>query len=332
MKKTLILFLGLLLIVSGCAKKVETVKITGWEKFADPLLKISFTHPAGWHLEQEGSKISYYSSAEVVNKFTQYAVEGKDGSRLMVNMQKVLPPPTLQQCVDSLKADLSNMGFEVAATESKTVHNLPAAQMAYAGALDAKNKVKGVQTITVRDSMVFTIRYEGFNESFAACKAALDSAIASLTLPAARAKDVDPSIPAAEMETFENNLLKIQRPANFEASTPQPKAPYEFILDISGYRKDSSIRIDIMPAKGQSQEKVLSQNAPKYKETSRGQATIAGAPVTYLNYSGGKDISSRVYFIVKNDKMYRCIMNYYSPMRATYLPVFEKVITSLAIK
>jgi len=54
--------------------------------------------------------------------------------------------------------------------------------------------------------------------------------------------------------------------------------------------------------------------------------------IPYLNYSVARDISSRVYFIVKNDKWYRCIMNYYTPMRATYLPVFEKMMSSLTIK
>jgi hypothetical protein len=332
MKKSLILLLGLFLILSGCAKKVETVKINGWEKYSDSMLKISFTHPAGWHLEQEGSKISFYSSVDVVNKFTQYAVEGKDGSRIIVNMTKMVPSPSLQQCVDSLKADLNNMGFEVSATEAKTVHNLPASQVAYAGSLDAKNKVQGAQTTVVRDSMVFSIRYEGFNQSYVDCKAALDSAITSLTLPTVRAKDADPSIPAPEMEAFENNFLKIMRPANFDANSPQPKAPSEFSLDISGYRKDSGIRVDIIPAKGLTQEKVLEQNARFFKETSRGQAAINGTNVPYLNYMGGKDIQSRVYFMVKNDKIYRCILNYYAPMKAIYLPVFEKVVGSLTVK
>jgi hypothetical protein len=332
MKKSLILLLGLFLILSGCAKKVETVNISGWEKYSDPLLKISFTHPAGWHLEQEGSKISFYSAVEVVNKFTQYTVEGKNGSRVVISMQKMVPSPTLQQCVDSLKVDLNNMGFEVSAAEPKTIHNLPATQLAYSGALDAKNKVQGIYTTAVRDSMIFTVRYEGFNESFASCKAALDSAVASLTLPVAKVKDADPSIPAPEMEPFENNFIKIMRPANFDANTPQPKAPSEFTLDITGYRKDSGIRVDIIPAKGLSQEKVLEQNAKFFKETSRGTAVVNGANVTYLNYSGGKDISSRVYFLVKNDKIYRTILNYYTPMRAAYLPVFEKVVGSLVIK
>lgn len=332
MKKSLLLLLGLFLIVSGCGKKVESVKISGWEKFTDPLLKISFTHPAGWHLEQEGHKISYYSSMDVVNKFTQYAVEGKDGSRIIVNMQKMLPMPTLQQCVDSLKMDLTNMGFDVAAAEAKTLADLPASQLAFSGVLDAKNKIQGVQTTAVRDSMVFTVRYEGFNQSFADCKAALDSAIASLTLPSAKVKDADPSIPEAEMEPFENQLIKIMRPANFEANTPQPKAPSEFTLDLTGYRKDSGIRIDVIPAKGLSQDKVLEQNAKFFKSTSRGEATISGMKVPYLNYSVAKDISSRVYFIVKNDKWYRCIMNYYTPMRASYLPAFEKMMSSLTVK
>ncbi len=332
MKKSLILLLGAFVLVAGCAKKVETIKINGWEKFSDPFTKISFTHPAGWHLEQEGSKFSYYSAMEVVNKFQQYAVEGPDGCRLIVSMQKVLPMPTLQQAADSVKADLSNMGFDLGAPESKTLRDLAATQISYSGALDAKNKVQGLYLTSVRDSMVFNVRYEGFNQAFAACKSAMDSVVASLTLPAVKAKDVDPSIPDATMEVFENNFLKINRPANFDANTPQPKAPAEFTLSLVGYRKDSGVQIDIIPAKGLTPEKVVEQNAKFYKETSRGTATVDGMQVTYLNYSLVSGISSRVYFVVKNDKIYRCIMNYHTPMKAVYLPVFENVIGSLAVK
>lgn len=332
MKKGLILLLGVFLLVAGCAKKVETIKINGWEKFADPFTKISFTHPAGWHLEQEGNKFSYYSSVEVVNKFQQYAVEGPDGCRLIVSMQKVLPMPTLQQSVDSVKADLNNMGFELTAPESKTLRELAATQVGYSGSLDAKNKVQGLYLTAVRDSMVFNVRYEGFNAAYAACKAAMDSVVSSLGLPVVKAKDADPSVPDATMETFENNFLKIQRPTNFDASTPQPKAPAEFTLSLVGYRKDSGVQIDVIPAKGLTPEKVVDQNAKFYKETSRGTATIDGLQVTYLNYSLVSGISSRVYFVVKNDKIYRCIMNYHTPMKAIYLPVFEKMIGSLVVK
>jgi hypothetical protein len=45
-----------------------------------------------------------------------------------------------------------------------------------------------------------------------------------------------------------------------------------------------------------------------------------------------KDVQSRVYFLVKNDKFYRVIVNYYVPMRSAYLPAFEKTIGSLVVK
>jgi hypothetical protein len=39
-----------------------------------------------------------------------------------------------------------------------------------------------------------------------------------------------------------------------------------------------------------------------------------------------------VYFVVKNDKFYRIIFNYYEPAKKDFLPAFEKSIASLRIK
>jgi len=53
---------------------------------------------------------------------------------------------------------------------------------------------------------------------------------------------------------------------------------------------------------------------------------------TYLDYRPVKDINSRVYFLVKNDRLYRVIFNYYTPMKEKYISTFEKVVTSIKVK
>jgi hypothetical protein len=65
---------------------------------------------------------------------------------------------------------------------------------------------------------------------------------------------------------------------------------------------------------------------------SRGAVTLDGVKSEYLNYSMVKGVQSRVYFMVKNDKIYRIIFNYYAVMKADFLPAFEKTVGSLVVK
>jgi hypothetical protein len=245
------------------------------------------------------------------------------------------PVQTLDQYVEGLKTDLSGSGFDISASEAATLGGLPATLVHYRGAIDKKNVIEAIQVSAVRDSMLFAVKYEAFNQMFVPCKPALDTVLATLTLPKPKPAGGTPEEPPPPSEVFakfDNERLTISYPDNFEASLPRPKAPTEFSLQIKGYRQDSYVQIDVIPAGGLTADKVVEQNAKFYRETSRGKATVAGETTTYLNYSPMKDVQSRVYFLVKNDKFYRVIVNYYVPMRSAYLPAFEKTIGSLVVK
>lgn len=333
MKKSMAVLVAIALLY-GCSKKPEAPKIAAWDQYSDPYFGLSFSYPQGWTLIPEGSKFSVYSSQEVINRFVDYTAKGKDGARLLVSSQKVDSVKVLDQYISNMKNDLMNAGYEVGEAESKTLADLPALQLHYSGAIDRETRVEIMQIAAMRDSNIYSIKFEAFNDLFAAYRAVFDTALATLQLPQVKTAEnaVDPSIPATEYSVFDNNNLKISYPANFETFVPQPKAPVEFVMDIKGYRQDSFVHIDIMPAQGLSPEKVIEQNAKFYKETSRGTATVDGVSATYINYSPVKDIQSRVYFVVKNDKIYRIIVNYFSPMKNVYLPAFEKTVSSLIAK
>jgi hypothetical protein len=333
MKKSLVLVLGLMILI-GCGKKQDVAPITAFEKFQEPFLRISFNHPQGWQLQQDGPKIAFYSAAEGLNKFNPYSIEGPDAARVIVNMDKMDTLKTLDELVRGINNDLSSSGFDVIAPVDKKLSDLTGKLLHYRGALDSKNIISGDEVIAVKDSMLYTVIFEGFNKMYDGYKAVLDTVLVSLHLPVIQVQEpgVDPAIPADEMDIFENEYLKISFPVNFQPSPAGVKDPVQFALTVYGYRRDSGIFIDVRPAQGLTLEKVVEQNAAKFKETGRGSATIDGAPATYLNYAGGKDISSRVYFVVKNDKFYRIIVNYYQPMKSSFLPVFEKMVASIVTK
>jgi hypothetical protein len=330
----LLVFVLAVSVLFGCGKKQGTLQISGWELYQDPYYGISFKHPQGWPVVPEGGRFSVFSSQDVINRFYDFTVPGADGVRIVVSTQKMDTLQTLEQYVAKLSGDLQGSGFDITATEPATLADVPGTLVHYRGAVDARNVIEAIQVTAMRDSSLFVVKFEAFNKLFTPGKAVFDTVVATLHLPKPKSEmtQEELSVPAPDFIKFENDRLSIQHPSNFEAAVPKPKAPTEFSMDIKGYRQDSYVHVDVRPAKGLAAEKVVEQNAKLYKETSRGTATVSGVNTTYINYSQVRDIQSRVYFLVKNDKFYRVIFNYYAPMRNVYLPAFEKTVASLVLK
>jgi hypothetical protein len=166
-------------------------------------------------------------------------------------------------------------------------------------------------------------------------KAVYDSALSSLTLPKPRviAKNVDPSLPVEEFDKYANDVLEVAYPANFSPSIEKPKGEVTFAMKIKGYREDCFVTVDIRPAKKLSLDKVVEQNSKSFKDAkSKTSMTLGGEKAVYLNFSPMKSVDGRVYFMVKNDKFYRIITYYYSPMKKSFQPAFDKLVASVRFK
>jgi hypothetical protein len=335
MKSRMLLAGVMLAVCIGCAKKAEAPKIAGWVENNSDKQILGFKYPQGWVIVQDGSgRYTAYSSQEVVERFYDYTVKGVDGARLIVSLEKMDTLKTLDESINQLKNDLSGSGFDISEVTAKSVQGTPGTQVHYSGFVDAKNKLEALELVAVKDSLLCSIKYEAFNKFFPAFQLVYDTALATFRFPVS-ARDMKPedlAKPSTTFKPFENEVLKLSMPDNFNPSFPQVKAPVQFSMEIKGYREDCTLRIDVMPAQKLAIEKVVEQNAKFYKELSRGETTIDGLKSTFLNYSPAKGINSRVYFLVKNDKIYRIIFNYFTAMKADFLPVFEKTVGSIVVK
>ncbi len=324
------------MLLQGCKRGPEAPKISEWERYQDPYFKATFSYPKGWHVITEGTKASVYSSPDAVQKFFDpLSKTGELGAQLVVAFEKLDTMRSAENYVTNYKNDLTNSGFVVKSIESKSLADLPGSLVTYSGRFDERTKLDAKRLIAIRDSMVYYISLAAFNDLLTPYHFVFDTLLASIQIPKPKAPEVavDPSIPSSEFEKFENNMLMITHPANFEPTFPQPKGEIQYSMEIKGYRQDSNIRIDVLPAKGLTVEKVLEQNVKKYpKVSSRGETTIDKAKALYLNCSLAPGVDTRVYFFVKSDKVYRVIMNYFQPKKKDFLPAFEKSVASLHIK
>jgi hypothetical protein len=336
--KLFMLLIASALLVSACSRKKEYAPITEWEKYSDPFFGLSFTHPKGWHLTAEGGRVTLTSSYEAAERFVDPRAEDKNEKDLDIQITVFHERPDtlkpLDEIVDTYIKERSSEGFTVKPVETTMIDSADARKFSFAGYYTQQNKLSTTRVYAIRDSVQYYLEYAAFNDLFEPYSNIMDTLITSLRLPRPKVKaaDVDPSVPSTTFTDFSNNFLKISYPDNFETSFPAVKGDTKFSLELKGYRQDCTVRIDVFPAKGLTVDKVFEQNQDKYPRASKGsEVTISGQKALYLNYLPARDIASRAYFLVKDDQVYRIIMNYYTPMRGAFLPVFEKTITSLRI-
>jgi hypothetical protein len=338
MKKNIILFLlAAFTLLPGC-KKNASLDIKEWAQFQDQFFKVSFNYPKDWIVVPESKKVVISSSAEASEKFFDHDSHKADGIQIVVASVRSDSLQDYTKYIQDFKASKTAEGFTVKEIEDATIEGLGAKKVAYAGAYDENTKISAICVVTLKDSTIYYVQFSAFNNLFEPNKFVFDSVMASLSLPKKIIieKGVDPAIPLAQIERYSDNFLQLEYPANFGSSDVAKKGDVVSAVRFMGTNKvsrnDCSIDIDVRPAKKLSLEKVVEQNSKFFKASSKGNTTISGEKTIFLNYSLVKNVDSRVYFVVKNDKIYRIILNYYSPMKKDFLPAFEKVIASIRFK
>jgi hypothetical protein len=325
----LIVFVGL----TGCGKKATLPPISGWDKNQDPYFKVRFNYPTGWFKGGESGKISFTSSEAAVGKFFDPTTkDSPDGAQILVGYEKQDTLKTLEGFVEEDRTDLNSSGYNLKPNEPVTVDGTPALKFSYSGRLSTSNIIEVTRVYILKDSVLYKATFSGFNDYYQPYLAVIDTFVATAELPRAKAAKVDESLPSTTYDNYQNDVLAIQYPNNFNPTTPAPKGKVTFMLMLQGYRNDSNILIDVRPAEKLTLDKVVDQNSKSYKATSNGETTIDGQKARFLNYSMSKGVASRVYFVVKNDKFYRIIFNYYEPAKKDFLPAFEKSVASIRIK
>ena len=338
MNKKIILFLfTAFAILPGC-KNNAAVDIKEWAQFQDQFFKVSFNYPKDWVVVTESKKVTISSSAEAAEKFFDHDSRKPDGIQIIIASVRSDSMQDYTKYIQDFKNNKVAEGFTVKDIEDATVDGLAAKKVTFTGAYDENTKINSIYAATLKDSTIYYVQYSAFNKMFEPNKFVFDSVMASLSLPKKIIveKGVDPAIPIAQTERYSDNYLQLEHPANFGASDVAKKGDVISAVRFMGTNKDSrndcTIDIDVRPAKKLSLEKVVDQNSKFFKASSKGNTTIGGEKAIYLDYSLVKNVDSRVYFIVKNDKIFRIILNYYSPMKKDFLPAFEKVIASIRFK
>lgn len=323
-------------VLIGCsAKKAEPVAVNGLEMYKDESLAFGIKYPSNWKLrKQAGAQAVVFSEETAADRFNKYDAEGMAGAKIAITAMKA-DGKTLDQIVADSKE------FEATvytAPEKVTLGGAPGTKLAYSFDL-ADGKYQGEKYFAMKDSMYVTVvEFGAFGGTFDAYRKSFDEILASVELAVAPApKEVkrdtviaksEPAPPSEPMRSITGNGFSINVPGNFSGARTTVKGTLASASYV-GDRLDCTIQVDVFDAsKQQNLDKIVADNKARYKASNANATTIGGAKAFSINYSFVKDVSSRVYFTIKGDKMFRITLNWFKPAESVYLPVFEKSVAS----
>ena len=230
----------------------------------------------------------------------------------------------LKQTWQNIEIDPDLSGFIIS---GKTAVNF-----GYSIPVTSKKKIIGFDVYVPGDTAVYKLSFLSFGVEQAKLNTDIMNAMrGSFEIPTVVAKVADRWNPSTNMETYKSDYFTMQYPDNLEI-VQVSKGDKDLAMEMRADRRDCSIHIDVFGAKKLTVDKVWEQNKGKYKAKGTGNTTIDGEKAFWVDYTPMASISSRAYFVVKNDKVIRTTVNYFAPQKDIYFTVFENSVKSIKLK
>jgi len=330
MKTFLFIGISFFLLVIGCSKKIEPVQVGDMNEYKDPAYGFKIKYPKDWKNLGQAGKAVLTKSQEVIDKFMDPR-SGSEGALVTVEVIRY-SGRTAEEIIQTTKDELKQMNANLSPDAQGTaIAGKPMTQIPYRLQATTKTSIFGHIDFVAGDTVMYKLDFEGYGDQYAAHVPVFEAMIKSFEIPVVVAKKSDQWVPSGNMETYKSDFFTMQYPDNLEFVQTK-KGANDLAMGMRADRLDCSINIDVFDAKKLPVEKVWEQNKGKYKVKSSGQTKIDDQNTFYADYSPMRDINSRVYFTVKNDKVVRATINYFAPQKDMYFPTFENMVKSIKLK
>ena len=322
----------------GCTPKGETVPIESLTLVADPTRKFEIKVPSNWFIQKvPGQLVAATSSQGLSRRFLDF---GKGDGGAKVELQVVPQDSTMNidTLIERVKLDFAD-GLDRYVKTKTTLGGQPATKLAVY--FDQEDGRYDAETyFAVQDSVITVVHFAAFGNTYVDYKKEFDQILASVKLAqrpvvvvrmADTAAPAGPVPPSSTLRTYSAPEFTIQIPENFEGK----KGSSSGLSSVSffGSRLDCTIQVDVFDATKQNNlEKIVKQNKGNYGANKVTATTLGGQKTMYFSYNPKSDISSRAYFLVKGNRMYRVTVNWFKPEQSVYLPLFEKSLGTIQLK
>ena len=318
-------------ILTGCEKKVEPVPVGEMNEYRDPAYGFKIKYPKEWKQLGAAGKAVFAKSQEVLNKFFDPS-SGEPGAQVTIEVIQY-EGKSLDNIVQAAKDEMKQANIEMSPDQQVPVSGKQAPLIPYKIQATTKTYIYGHEIFVPGDTAVYLLTFEGYGDYYGAHVPLFEAMLKSYELPVIIAKRPDIWQSSPILETYQSNFFAMQYPDNLEF-VQVSKGDKDYAVEMRADRLDCSIHIDVFGAKGLTVDKVWNQNKGNYRAKNTGTATIDANKAYWVDYIPArvKDINSRAYFVVKNDKVIRIILNWFAPQKDAYFPVFEKCVNSIKLK
>lgn len=334
MKKFIIIAFSILatILFLNCGGK-DFKKIESLKTYEDPAVHFALKYPANWiKYETPSLRFLCYSDQSVKLRYPRYEPIGGAGGKIEVLIVSL----DSTQTIDSVL--MNGHIFE------KTTYSPPEKVI-----IDGVNGLKesygfeledgtfyGERYVATKDNKLATvINFEAFANTWEFYQKDFEEILKSVKLavkPAGQIDTINQTVeadpPSSSLRTVDGDGYSIQIPDNFSS---------ERGLYIGQRRGDSYIKVDVFnAAKTQDLDKLVNENKKKLPGAGQVQdVNINGEKAKKVFYKPTGKISGEMYFILKNKKLYRVTINWYSADKEEeklFKPILQKCVSTLSIK
>ncbi|MDZ4745010.1 MAG: hypothetical protein SGJ05_03295 [bacterium] len=327
------------LAIYGCTPKGETNPIESLKVYVDSTRRFEIKLPANWERERvPGVRVSAISTTGISRRFQDFG-KGDGGAKVDLQVVPLDSTMTMDTLIERVKLEFADGLSNRYNRTQTTLGGKPATKLAVK--FDQEDGEYESETyFAENDSVATVVQFAAFGKTYADYKNEFAEILSSVKLaqrPVVVVRKVDsaapsgPVPPSTTLRTYSAPEFTIQIPENFEGK----KGSSSGLSSVSffGSRLDCIIQVDVFDASKQKDlDKIVAQNKGNYGGNKVTATKLGGEKSYYFSYNPNSKISSRAYFTVKGNRMYRVTVNWFKEEQNLYLPLFEKCLGTLQLK
>lgn len=329
----------LLLALTSCEEKQKPVEMGELKEYNDETLKMGMKYPSNWEtLSEEGKSFFANSMKNGSERLVTFASNGMPIAGFQMLAIKVDSTKTIEKIEQSLR-EFKASAYD--ADENINIDGITAKKMTYSFPLN-DGECKGFTILAQKDSTMATIiKFKTFAGSYLEYEPKIKEIISSIKLAQTPPERSDTLYVPSEEFPFPSETLvsksgkgySISIPDNFKAVNSTASGA-EYSQKYEGERRlDSYVQVDVIDASKQSNlKKIVEQTTKSIPNKKESNLKLSGVDAVLVEYSAATNIQRRLYYVVKDKKLYRITVDWFKGEQEQYLPVFEKVVNSLKIK
>ncbi|RPI68349.1 MAG: hypothetical protein EHM43_05135 [Ignavibacteriae bacterium] len=325
-------------VISGCSRKATPTPIESLKVIKDDVRMFEVKVPSNWRTQTiAGELVLATSKPTIARRFLDFS-KGDGGAKVELRAIPVDSTRNIDSLIKNSKLEFED-GLDRYELTDVQLGGKPA-KLLHVTFDQEDGEFESNTYFAENDSVITILTLAAFGRTYEDYQAQFEEIVASVKLAqrpmvVERKQDTlapqGPEPPSDTLRPYSASEFAIQIPQNFQGQKSNSNGLTS--VNFFGSRLDCNIQVDVFDASKQKNlDKILDQNKPNYGGGKANMTTLGGVKAGYFSYNPTASVSSRAYFAVSGNRLFRFTVNWYKPEQSVYLPIFEKSLKTVAFK